>query len=306
MRLYAPVYISNECINGCVYCGFRALSSISRKTLSIEEIASEAKAVAERGHRHILLVSGENPHKVTNDFVCKAVEKIRPLSAGITVEIMPQDEVGYQKLFTAGVDGVTLYQETYDRRAYELFHPSGPKSDFTARLKAIDFAGTAGMRFLGIGALLGLSNWRRETIALVLHARWLMNRHWRAQISVSVPRIRDSAAGFKMPSVVTDAELAQMICALRLSLPDCGITLSTRENASLRESLIPLGVTQMSAGSVTSPGGHTDKNSGEQFSMCDTRSAQDVAKMLNDKGYEPIWKDWDAAFNRKQETENKR
>lgn len=293
IKLYAPVYLSNECTNGCLYCGFNAKTVIPRRTLTIDEAVREVEAVTAMGHRHLLFVSGEAPAKLPLETICKIVRRVRSSVASISVEIMPQSFEGYKMLSDAGCDGVTLYQETYDEKTYKLMHPFGPKSDFSSRLAAIDAAGRAGMRFLGIGALLGLSDWREEAVSLIAHARDLMNKYWRSQLTVSVPRLRGSTADFNFPNPVSDRDFAQMICILRLALPDCGISLSTREQATLRDSLIPLGVTQMSAGSVTRPGGYSEKSeSGEQFSIEDSRKAVDVEKMIREKGYDPVWKDW--------------
>lgn len=293
IKLYSPLYISNSCINGCLYCGFSSRNAIERKTLGLNETLAEAEVIVSAGHRHILVVAGEDPHTTPIEFIEEVAAALRPRVAGLQIETQAFDETGYRRLSHAGVDGVTLYQETYDRKSYEKVHPYGPKRIFGARTSAIDAAGSAGMRFLGIGALLGLFDWRREAISLIAHARWLMKRHWRAFVTVSVPRIRDSASGFKMPSPVSDRDLAHLICVLRLSLPHSGISLSTREDAKLRGNLLPLGITQMSAGSVTSPGGYTKESvSGEQFQLEDCRSPQVVAEMLMKAGYDPVWKDW--------------
>jgi 2-iminoacetate synthase len=301
IKLYAPVYISNECINGCLYCGFNSKNQIARKTLSTAEALKEAEIVMGSGHRHLLFVSGEHPTAVPVDAICEIARSIRSKAASIAVEVQPLDENGYKKLAMAGIDGVTLYQETYDETAYTQMHPYGPKSIFKSRLAAIAAAGKAGMRFLGIGALLGLSDWRRETLSLVAHARYLMKTYWQASLTVSVPRLRDSASGFKMPSPVNDRDLAHMICVLRLALPDAGIILSTREPAILRDRLLPLGITQMSAGSVTNPGGYSQPaSSGNQFELEDTRSPAEIADMLKKSGYDAVWKDWDNAITPKE------
>ncbi|MBT3181710.1 MAG: 2-iminoacetate synthase ThiH [Deltaproteobacteria bacterium] len=300
IKLYAPVYLSNECINGCLYCGFNANSTITRKTLSVDEAIAEVVAITEKGHRHILLVAGEHPTKVSLDYLCKIASSVRERVSALSIEVQPFDEMGYRQLIDAGVDGVTLYQETYNKNVYKTMHPTGQKSVYGARLEAIDSAGCAATTFLGIGALLGLSDWRKETLALISHARELLKKHWRSHLTVSVPRIRDCASGFNMPSTVTDRDLAHMICVLRLALPDCGIILSTREPAELRNKFLPLGITQMSAGSVTSPGGYSNSNdTGEQFHLEDNRSPDTVAYMLKQAGYDPIWKDWEYC-NRKE------
>lgn len=298
IKLYAPVYISNSCINGCRYCGFNIHNDVERRTLTPDEAEREAQAIMSAGHRHILLVAGEDPRACPIGLIEEIARRIAPKAAALSIEVQPFDEAGYRRLARAGVDGVTLYQESYDEDVYIMMHPSGPKGRFASRLEAIDAAGRAGMRFLGLGALLGLSDWRKEALALIAHARWLMKKHWRAAVTVSVPRIRDSASGFKMPHPVTDRDLAQMIATLRLSLPDCGIVLSTREPAQLRDSLLPLGITQMSAGSVTNPGGYTRKeSSAEQFHLEDDRSPDAVAMMLKKAGYDPVWKDWDSSLH---------
>ena len=295
IKLYAPLYISNECVNGCLYCGFREESNISRRTLTAQEAIREADVLLDAGHRHLLLVAGEHPSAVPIELIEEIAQRLRPQAAGLAVEVQPVDEAGYRRLARAGVDGVTLYQETYDPAAYSRMHPAGPKSRFGSRTEAIEAAGSAGMRFLGIGALLGLSDWRRDALALISHARHLMRRHWRAAITVSVPRVRDCASSFAPPHPVSDRSLAQMVCALRLALPDAGIVLSTREPAAIREGLLPLGITQMSCGSVTSPGGYTSRRkTGRQFELEDNRSPEEFANMLRKSGYDPVWKDWDS------------
>ena len=294
IKLYAPIYLSNECINGCLYCGFRHGGTIARRTLAEEEAIAEARVLTVSGHRHLLLVAGEHPQALPLAKLAAIAHAIRPKAAGLAIEVQPFDEAGYRTLADAGVDGVTLYQESYDAEAYQRFHPSGPKKHYGSRVEAIDAAGRAGMRFLGIGALLGLADWRREALSIVAHARHLMHTHWRSAITVSLPRIRDCSAAFAPPHPVSDRELAQMIMALRLSLPDAGIVLSTREPAALRDRLLPLGITQMSAGSATAPGGYTMEGSaGAQFHLEDGRTPAEVAAMLARAGYDPVWKDWD-------------
>ena len=312
IKLYAPLYVSNACINGCLYCGFGRKSSIARRTLTVREAMAEAEAIFSAGHRHLLLVAGEDPERCPQSLVEEISRSLRPRAASIAVEIQPLNEAGYRKLADAGVDGVTLYQESYDGETYRAMHPFGPKSRIDSRREAIDAAGRAGMRFLGIGALLGLHDWKEEARALIDHARELMRRHWRSSISVSVPRIRDCATGFRMPAPVSDRDLARLIVILRLALPDCGIALSTREKAGLRDALLPLGVTQMSAGSATSPGGYADRLSkmeagrgsmrscgekaGEQFRMEDIRPASEIAEMLKSSGYDAVWMDWESCL----------
>ncbi len=310
IKLYAPVYLSNSCINACKYCGFNRAAKISRVTLSADEAIKEADFLIAQGHRHILLVAGEDPNSVPLSYLENVARELRGRVAKLSIETQPFDEISYRRLFEAGVDGVTLYQETYDPETYGLMHPSGPKSNFASRLEAVENAGKAGMRFLGIGALLGLHDWRSEAVSLVRHARNLKKKFWQAAVAVSFPRIRDCASDFHMPSPISDRELVQMIVVLRLALPDADLVLSTREPAELRNRLIPIGITQMSAGSVTSPGGYTDKKqdegppatrasrhrearrAGEQFHIEDSRSPAKVAETISQTGYQPVWKDW--------------
>lgn len=293
IKLYAPLYLSNSCINSCRYCGFNRAAKINRITLSADEAIKEAEFLIAQGHRHILLVAGEDPNAVPLNYLEAIAKKLRGRVAKLTIETQPFDESPYKRLADAGVDGVTLYQETYHRETYEAMHPAGPKSNYQTRLDAIEAAGRAGMRFLGIGALLGLYDWRYEAEALINHARELKKKFWQAHISISFPRIRDSASDFKMPYPVSDKDLVKMIVLIRLALPDADLTISTREPAKLRDCLMPLGITQMSAGSVTSPGGYTkEKDAGEQFHIEDTRSSAIFAEAIATKGYQPVWKDW--------------
>jgi len=294
IELYAPIYISNSCVNACSYCGFNRFSRIERTTLTLEEVISEADYLIKNGHRHILLVSGEDERTVPLDYLECIAKNLKGRVAKLLIETQPFDEKGYRRLLDAGIDGVTLYQETYHKKTYEQMHPSGPKSDFQARKQAISAAGRAGMRFLGIGALLGLYNWRFEAVSLAQHTRQLQREFWQSHITISFPRIRDCSSNFQMPCPVSDRELTQMIILLRLALPDVGLVLSTRENPELRNNLLPLGITHMSAGSATSPGGYTKQDhSGEQFHIEDARSPAIVAKMIRTSGYQPVWKNWE-------------
>jgi 2-iminoacetate synthase len=297
IQLYAPLYLSNECTNSCLYCGFNAANRIARRTLTLDEIEAEARILRQRGFRHVLLLSGEAPRAVDNDFLAAAIRRLRPLFSSIGLEVYPMDEEGYRQMVAAGADSLTVYQETYDRALYGALHPSGPKRDFDWRLGTPDRGGAAGLRTIGIGALLGLGDWRREGFFVGLHARHLARTWWRSRVSISFPRLRPADGGFAPLQPVSDAALVQLICALRLLLPDAGLTLSTRESAALRDHLLPLGITQLSAGSCTAPGGYGHAADGsQQFAIDDDRDAGQICAMLRSKGYEPVWKDWDGAF----------
>jgi len=296
--LYTPLYLSNECVNLCVYCGFRADLRVNRSTLTPEEIDRELRFLAEEGFRHILLVTGEHPKKITPAYLEDGVRRARRLFPSVSLEVEPLDGEGYRRMVAAGADGVTLYQETYDRERYAAYHPRGPKADYDFRLGALSRAAEAGIRRVNLGALLGLAPWREEVFRAALHAGHLMRRHWRTHVSISFPRIREAAGHFVPPFPVGDRELAQMLAALRLVLPDAGLVVSTRERPALRDGLARIGATQMSAGSRTEPGGylHPDEAEG-QFAVDDSRSPAEVAARLRELGLDPVWKDWEEALH---------
>jgi 2-iminoacetate synthase len=295
--MYAPLYLSNECTNGCRYCGFNAHNQVPRRTLSLAEVETEARVLHQRGFRHLLLVTGEAPRAADTEYLIAAIRRIRPLFSSLSIEVYPMEEAGYRQVIAAGVDGLTIYQETYDRALYAEMHPFGRKRDFAFRLQATEHAAAAGMRRIGIGALLGLGKFRVEGFCTGMHALYLAKHFWRTHLSVSFPRLRPADGGFQPLNPVPDRDFVQLICALRLLLPDAGLVLSTREGAQLRDNLLPLGITQMSAGSCTAPGGYAAQDdSGRQFAIDDDRSSAEVEVMLRAHGYEPVWKDWDSAF----------
>lgn len=298
IQLYAPLYLSNECYNGCKYCGFSADNhDLRRKTLSDAEILREADHLQRQGFRHILLLTGEAPEAAGVDYIEKVVRLLSRQFSSLSLEVFPMSRAEYLRLVDAGVDGLTLYQETYDQSQYPELHPYGPKSDFKFRLEGPERGAEAGLRRIGIGALLGLGDYLSDAFYTGLHARYLMQRFWRTQVTISFPRLRPAEGGFAPRSIVSDRQLTQLICALRLLAPDAGLVLSTRENAELRDNLLPLGITQMSAGSCTAPGGYEgDEGDGEQFTISDHRSPDEIRDVLALRGYEAVWKDWDAAF----------
>ena len=316
MRLYAPLYLSNECINVCRYCGFSRDNPILRVTLTVEQAEVEARYLQNEGFRHILLVAGEHPHFVSKTFLRDCVAKLRPTWPSIALEVGPLETEEYRPIVEAGAEGLTIYQETYDREVYASMHASGPKTNFNSRLETPERAYLAGFRRLGIGALLGLTDWRYEAICVAAHIQYLLKHCWQAQITMSVPRLRPAVGAFQPLSQVSDRELVQFICAIRMTFPEIGIALSTRESAKLRDGLVPLGLTMISAGSHTEPGGYTGQGHGDlhltkgghridaqgehatvQFEIADNRSPSQVAAKLNTLGYEPVWKDWDMALN---------
>jgi len=299
IQLYAPLYVSNVCVNSCRYCGYNCTTDVKRTRLTIEQAMADAETLAHEGFRHLLLVSGEDRQHVTVDYLSKLAKRLRKLFASLSIEVQPLSQAEYAALFAVGIDGVALYQETYDRNAYADYHVAGPKRDYDNRLEAPDRYASAGMRRIGLGFLLGLADWRLDTLAMAEHAAYLMKTYWRSQIDFSFPRIRPAANVLhQWPHVVSDADLVQMMLALRLCFGDMGIVLSTRESPAFRDRMMAICVTRVSAGSKTNPGGYgSDVNAAEQFVVADERSPAEVAAVIARNGYEPVWKDWDAAFS---------
>src|SRR5882724_2088251 len=317
IRLFAPLYLSNECVNNCKYCGFSRDNPILRVTLSVEEVAREARALKEMGFRNILLVAGEHPKFVSNGYMAECVRALHEEIPSISLEVGPMETEEYRPIVQAGADGLVVYQETYDRGIYAEMHTAGPKRNFDWRLETPERAYAAGFRRLGIGALYGLSDWRMEAISLAAHADYLLRTCWKAQITISLPRLRPCAGEFQPLTHMTDRELVQLVCAFRLMFPDAGLVLSTREPAKLRDGLFPLGITLASAGSHTEPGGytgagkekihHTERgrivelaagasewatpenratNATGQFEISDVRPPGEVANLIRKLGYE--------------------
>jgi len=298
IQLYAPLYVSSYCINSCRYCGFNRTHDYNRTRLTIDEALAEADIISSEGFRHILLVSGEDPQGTPPEYFCELARKLRRKFSSISIEIYPMSTADYAKLFAAGIDGVTLYQETYDRKTYAHYHQAGPKCDYDYRVNSPDRFSSAGMRRIGLGVLLGLNNFRTEALALALHGAYLMKVYWKSQVSFSFPRIRSAfEVDDRFEHLVSDRNMVQMMLALRLCFADAGIVLSTRESRRFRENTARLCVTRISAGSKTNPGGYTGQATTEQFSIDDDRPAHQIADMIASAGLEPVWKDWDKAFS---------
>ncbi len=327
IRLFAPLYLSNECINNCRYCGFSRDNAILRVTLSVEEVLREARELKAQGFRNLLLVAGEHPKFVSNSYLVECTRALHLELPGISLEVGPMEADEYRPIVQAGADGLVVYQETYDRAVYAGMHTSGPKRNFDWRLETPERAYAAGFRRLGIGPLYGLGDWRLEAISVAAHAAYLLRHCWKAYVTISIPRLRPCAGEFQPLTHMTDREMVQLVCAFRLLFPEVGLVLSTRESPRLRDGLIPLGITLISAGSHTEPGGYTgagrDKlhrtergrivelgasewapsddqchgpSATGQFNIADERSAREVADLIRRLGYEPVWKDWDAAL----------
>jgi 2-iminoacetate synthase len=327
IRLFAPLYLSNECINNCSYCGFSRDNPILRVTLNVDDVRLEARALKEQGFRNLLLVAGEHPKFVSNGYLADCVRVLHEELPSLSLEVGPMETEEYRPIVAAGAEGLVAYQETYDREVYARMHTAGPKRNFDWRLETPERAYAAGFKRLGIGALYGLSEWRMEALSVAAHAAYLLRACWKAQLTISLPRLRPCAGEFEPLTTMTDRELVQLVCAFRLFLPDVGLVLSTREPAKLRDGLIPLGITMISAGSHTEPGGYTGAgkekihrtergrivelasgasewapvtnratNATGQFDIADGRSPQEISALLQRLGYEPVWKDWDAAL----------
>lgn len=297
IQLYAPLYISNECGNSCLYCGFNIKNEIKRLTLSPEEVEKESGILYRTGFRHILLVSGEHRGAVPPESLSAIGSLIHKKFASVSIEVYPMDIEEYIMMEKSGIDGLTLYQETYNRNTYSEVHPSGKKRDFSWRLHGPERGGDAGFRKIGIGALLGLSDWRVEGFFTALHAYYLMKKYWKTHIQVSFPRLRKAEGRYIPPQPVNDRDMTHLICAMRIILPDAGLILSTRESPYFRDNIMPLGITMMSAGSSTEPGGYSlKKTAGKQFEIEDNRPPETVVKIISQKGFDPVWKDWDRKF----------
>jgi 2-iminoacetate synthase len=291
--LYTPLYLGNYCVNGCVYCGFNACNRIERRKLSLTEVEREAEAIATTGLKHLLVLTGESRQQTPVSYIKDCLLVLRRYFSSVSIEVYPLETAEYMELTVSGIDGITIYQEVYDEVVYRKLHPFGPKRDYHFRLQAPERAGSASMRTIGIGALLGLNDWRSEAFYMAIHAAYLQHRFPEAEISVSFPRIRPQTGGFEPVSPVSDRDLVQIILAFRLFLPRAGITISTRERPDLRDHLIHLGVTKMSAGSSTAVGGHTGSRDGtSQFEISDHRSVAEMVQAITAQGYKPIYKDW--------------
>jgi 2-iminoacetate synthase len=319
MRLFAPIYLSNECINNCAYCGFSRDNPIFRVTLTIEQVIKEARHLTDQGFRNILLVAGEHPKFVSNGYLEECIRVLKPFVPTIGIEVGPMETPDYERMVQAGAEGLVVYQETYDREAYTRYHTAGPKRDFDWRLECPERGYAGGFRRIGLGALLGIADWKTEALGVAAHLEYLQNQCWKASYTIAFPRLRPAAGGFQPTHAASDREFIQLICAFRLCFPQAGIVLSTRESASLRDALMPICITSMSAGSHTEPGGYTgagkddlhltvrgrrveleqhsaDDNATGQFDIADHRSASEIASLLTRRGFDPVWKDWDEAI----------
>lgn len=297
--LYIPMYLANFCVNRCAYCGYNVDNRIKRSVMSLADVKREAELISGKGFRHILILTGESRIKSPVSYLKDCTKILKEYFSSICIEIYPLETEEYEELIRAGVDSLTIYQETYDEKIYDDIHLSGPKKNYRYRLEASERACNAGMRSVNIGALLGLNDWRKDAFYTALHARYLQDTYNDVDVSVSVPRIRPHVGMYQPKSVISDKNLVQIILAFRLFMPRIGIALSTRESPDLRDNLLPLGITKFSAESSTKVGGYLKdeeyKDAG-QFEVSDNRNLEEIIKLIRSKGYQPIFKDWESVL----------
>lgn len=302
ISMFVPLYITNSCVNSCVYCGFHVKNPMRRTILTEEEIVNEYKAIKRLApFENLLIVTGENPVKAGVPYIARALDLAKPYFCNLKIEVMPLKTEEYAELKKHGMNGVICFQETYHEADYKLYHPRGMKSNFQWRVNGFDRMGQAEVHSIGMGVLIGLEKeWRTDITMMAYHLRYLQKRYWKTKYSVNFPRMRPSENGGFQPNVIMrDKELAQVTFAMRIFDHDVDISYSTREPASFRDHMATLGVTTMSAGSKTEPGGYYSyPQTLEQFHVSDERSAEEVETVLRKLGRIPVWKDWDTAFDR--------
>lgn len=299
ISMYIPMYVSNACTNKCVYCGFNHDNKFERTTLTMEQVEAECKAIKALGpFQNLLIVSGEYPSKCGINYLENVLQVCRPYFHNLTIEVQPMRSYEYERLTHSGMNGVVCFQETYHRDAYKFYHPHGMKSFYDWRLNGYDRMGEAGVHKIGLGVLLGLEQWQADVVMMARHLRYLQKHYWRSRYSVNFPRMRPSESGYQPRSIISDRELVKLTCAFRLFDHDVDISYSTREAPEFRNHLLPLGVTSMSAGSKTEPGGYASTPEAlEQFEVSDERTPSDVSAAIAAGGLQPVWKDWDAVFD---------
>jgi 2-iminoacetate synthase len=297
IQMYVPLYLSNYCTNHCVYCGFNCRNRIRRAILNEAAIRREAEALKSKyPFQHILLVTGEAPAKSSVEYIGRAIEIMREYFQQVSIEVQPLTVEEYKYLMDKGLHSVYVYQETYHEARYPLYHPRGNKANYRYRLETADRLGEAGIYKTGLGNLIGLEDWRTEAWFTALHLRYLENKYWRTKGSIAFPRLRPFAGegAFQPEHPASERDLLQLICAYRLVSEDVELSISTRESAVTRDTILPFGVTTLSAGSSTAPGGYADEDDREleQFAIDDARAPAAVAAAIRAKGLEPVWKDW--------------
>ncbi len=299
ISMYIPLYVSNACTNSCVYCGFNHNNPLKRITLTMEQIKAECEAIKKLGpFENLLLVSGEFPTLNGVNYLENALNVTRPYFNNLTIEVMPMKERDYARLTHSGLNGVVCFQETYNEANYKKYHPHGMKSIFEWRVNGFDRMGMAGVHKIGMGVLIGLEDWRTDVTMMAIHLQYLRKNYWKTRYSINFPRMCPSEGRYQPKVIMSDKELAQVTFAFRIFDHDVDISYSTREKPDFRANMMKLGVTSMSAGSKTEPGGYVSTPDAlEQFEVTDNRSPLEVAEEIKRLGYEAVWKDWDKIFD---------
>ncbi|MDG3086714.1 2-iminoacetate synthase ThiH [Vibrio hannami] len=299
VSMYVPLYLSNLCSNQCTYCGFSMEHRIKRKTLDSQEIEQEINAIKAMRFDSVLLVTGEHETKVGMNYFRQVLPQVRKQFNYLAMEVQPLEQDEYAELKSLGLDAVMVYQETYHPSTYAKHHLRGNKMDFEYRLNTADRLAQAGIDKIGVGALIGLEDWRTDSFYVAAHLDYLERTYWKTRYSISFPRIRPCEGSIEPKSVMSDKQLVQLICAYRLLNGEVELSLSTRESKSFRDNVMPLGITTISAASKTQPGGYADDKQVEleQFAISDERSADAVAKAVKSKGLEVVWRDWHPAYS---------
>jgi 2-iminoacetate synthase len=300
IQMFIPLYLSNECQNICTYCGFSLDNKIKRTTLTDAQILKETEAIKQFGYDHVLLVTGEASKTVGVDYLKNAISITRNHFSNIAMEVQPLEQTEYESLISEGLHTVLVYQETYHREDYKVHHPKGKKSNFDYRLETPDRLGHAGIHKIGLGVLIGLEDWRTDSFFTALHLNYLERHYWKTKFSISFPRLRPASGVLEPKVIMDDKELFQLICAYRIFNQDVELSISTREHPSFRNNVVKVGITSISAGSKTNPGGYAvAPESLEQFEISDERSPAEIAAMIHKNGYETVWKDWDEVMYQK-------
>lgn len=298
IHLFIPLYLSNLCANECDYCGFSMGNKIKRKILTDSEIINEINIIKSMGFDSVLLVTGEHQTKVGINYFEHVLPIIKSHFNYLAMEVQPLTCEEYKKLHKRGLDAVMVYQETYFLDPYLTHHIKGKKNDFYYRLQTPERVAQAGIDKIGLGVLLGLSDWRADSWMMGHHLSYMQKHYWRNRYSISVPRLRPCVGGIKPETPLTDKQLLQLICAFRLVYPELEISLSTREVPSFRDGVLPLGITNMSAASCTEPGGYSQPNHHlSQFDISDDRSINDVLDAIKAKELQPVFKDWQGEWS---------
>jgi 2-iminoacetate synthase len=293
ISIFTPLYASNYCDNGCLYCGFNADNDIRRAKLSQEDIDREMSIISRSGLAEVLILTGESREKSDLDFISGCVRTAAKYFRNIGLEIYPLNVQEYSRLRDCGADYVTVFQETYDPSKYERIHPFGPKKIFSYRFNSQERALMGGMRGVAFGALLGLGDFRKDALACGTHAYLLQRKYPHAEISFSLPRLRPFSKGKYSAEIISERDLLQVALAYRIFMPFAGQTISSRESPDFRDNIVGLSATKISAGVSVGVGGHAEEKKGdEQFDISDPRSVDEIRRVLTKRGLQPVFNDY--------------